>query len=262
MILSRRVSMDGIQLDSLDYRIIISGFEEDVPGETRNALDIYGRIGSRQTFEHINSKKVTVKFLLNVRKGNFAERNEILEKITKWARYGAVLKSSTRPDRQIRVRCTALPKPSDPRKWTSEYTMTFEAREKPYWENTSVVKATGQVKANGSVSLDLDGNLQNRVVIEAKNMSGAVINNMTLECGDDSISFTNLGLAADETLKIGYSDEDVQSIRIINVSGTGRSVMDKRTGSDDLRAEPGSVTVSYSAQRAIQLTATCRGRYA
>lgn len=262
MILSRRVTMDGIQLDSLDSRIIISGIEEDVPGETRNALDIYGRIGSRQTFEHINSKRVTVKFLLKVRKGNFADRNEILEKITKWARYGSELRSSTRPGRKIRVRCTAIPKPTDPRNWTSEYSMTFEAREKPYWENTTIVKATGTTRSSGSVTLELDGNLDNRVTIEARNMSGAVINNMTLECGEDSISFTGLGLAAEETLKIGYSNEDVQSIRITGADGKSRSVMDKRTGSDDLRAEPGSVTVSYTAQRAIQLTAACTGRYA
>ena len=262
MILSRRIRLDGVHLDSIDDKIIISGFEEEVPEETRSVIDMIGRVGSQLVNEHMSKKKVTVKFLLKVRKNNFQERNEILEKITGWARNGRVMLSSTRPGRMLLVHCTQGPKPTDPRNWTSEYTMNFEAMERPFWENTTLASIKSGTKAKGDVTLEVDGNLPNAISIQAKNMSGAVINKMKFTCGSYSMSFASLALAANETLVIDYTQELIQRIRVLQTNGSYRSVMDKRTGSDDLRTNPGTVKVSFDCERAIQLTASCYGRYA
>ena len=82
MILSRRVSLDGVQLDSLDNNIIISGFEEDPEDETINTLEMSGRTGSIPVSRHVREKKITVKFHLKNRKTDYGGRNEVLEKIT------------------------------------------------------------------------------------------------------------------------------------------------------------------------------------
>ena len=68
MILSRRVSLDDVHLDSLDNRIIISGFEEDPADETFRSVSVYP-FGSRITDHHLDKMKITVKFQLRVRKG-------------------------------------------------------------------------------------------------------------------------------------------------------------------------------------------------
>lgn len=261
MILSRRVSLDGVQLDSLDNNIIISGFEEDPEDETINTLEMTGRTGSLPVSRHVREKKITVKFHLRNRKTDYNGRNEVLEKITGWAAYGKIMKSTTRPDRKIQVTCTKKPKPTDPRNWTGEYSMTFTAYEKPFWENTTPASAVSDVKASGSVVLEVDGNRDNQIRIDAKNMSGAMINKVNLGCGNYSMAFTELALAANETLVIDYDSQLTQRIRILQTDGKYRSVMDKRTGSDDLKADPGKVTVTFDCDRAIRLTATAAGRY-
>lgn len=261
MILSRRVSLDGVQLDSLDDSIIISGVEEDPEKETTNTLEMTGRTGSRVVSSHVGEKKITVKFHLRNRKTDFGGRSEILEKITGWATYGKSLKSTTRPDRKIQVKCTQKPKQIDPRNWTGEYTIVFTAYEKPFWENVTAATAISDVKASGSVVLEVDGNRDNEIRIDAKNMSGAMINKVNLGCGKYSMAFTGLALAANETLVIDYDSTLTQRIRILQTDGKYRSVMDKRTGSDDLKADPGKVTVTFECDRAIRLTATAAGRY-
>ena len=155
MILSRRVSLDEVQLDSLDNRIIISGFEEDPADETFRSVSVYP-FGSRITDHHLDKKKITIKFQLRVRKGSFSDRNEILEKIEQWANTKTVLKSSTRPNRQISVNCTQKPGRSDPRKWTNEYQMTFEATGVPVWEATTATTKTLTQGSTGSDTITMN----------------------------------------------------------------------------------------------------------
>lgn len=89
-------------------------------------------------------------------------------------------------------------------------------------------------------------------------MSGANIASATVTVAGRSMTFADLGLGANETLRISHDARGVLSIKIGN-----RSVMAKRTetSADDLYADPGANGFSFSAQRACRLTVSCRGRF-
>ena len=258
MILSRRISLDGVQLDSLDERIIISGFTEDSADETFRSVDRYP-FGSRITNQHLNKKKMTVKFQLKVRKGNFADRNEILEKIAKWARFGKVVKSSTRPNRQISVKCTQQPQRVDPRNWTGEYELNFEATGKPYWESTDTVSVTLAQGSSGEGLITITGNMETCGEATIQNKSGGTINTLELTVGAYTMSFTNLGLANNAYLTIDH--EEIRDIEVLRVRDGETSKMANKAGDDEFILTPGNNAISFSAGGAVSVTVSARGRY-
>ena len=258
MILSRRISLDDVQLDSLDDRIIISGFEEDPVDETFRTVDRYP-CGSRITNQHISKKKITLKFLIKVKKGGFAARNEILEKITKWARYGHVMKSNTRPNRQIRVKCTQVQKISDPRNWTSEYQMTFEAMEKPYWEDTTATTKTLTQDDEGSDTITVPGNADTLAEATIQNKSGDTIGTLELTINGYTMSFADLGLVNNGYLTIDHTIVNEKEVLRIRIGNTSK--MACMSGDDEFILTPGENAISYSAEGDVIVSVSAKGRY-
>lgn len=259
MILSRRVSLNDVQLDSLDERIIISGFEEDEPNESFRTAELYFTAGSRVTNRHLGQKKITVKFLLKVKKANFAARNEILEKITGWANGGGTLKSTSRPERQISVTSTKKPRISDPRKWDSEYQIIFEAIEKPYWENTTEESQTLAQESEGGGTITMDGNTWATADALIQNKSGGTINTLSLTVNGYTMSFTDLGLANNAYLTIDHTDVKGNAVLRVRIGETSK--LANKTGDDEFILVPGDNTISYSADGDVIVTVSARGRY-
>ena len=79
MILKHRVSLGGVQLDSLDERILIQGIDEMSPKETISAVSLMGGQGQRTTGRHRDSVEVRVRFTLMIRKRDMAEREALLD---------------------------------------------------------------------------------------------------------------------------------------------------------------------------------------
>lgn len=258
MILSRRISLDDVQLDSLDDRIIISGFEEDPVDETFRTVDRYP-CGSRITNQHISKKKITLKFLIKVKKGSFSARNEILEKITKWARYGHVMKSTTRPNRQIRVKCTQVQKISDPRNWTSEYQMTFEAMEKPYWEDTTATTKTLTQDDEGSDTITVPGSADTLAEATIQNKSGDTIGTLELTINGYTMSFADLGLTNNGYLTIDHTIVNEKEVLRIRIGNTSK--MACMSGDDEFILTPGENAISYSAEGDVIVSVSAKGRY-
>ena len=157
-----------------------------------------------------------------------------------------------------------MPDAGDAWDWTREYSILFRAYEIPCWENnTAITAATGPVTA-GSVNIEVPGSLQTVANVTLKNESGATINTATVTAGSSGMSFSALGIAADESLVIDHTAAGYLRIRILSAEGNYRSVLEKRSESsaDDLAISPGSVEISFTAQRACQMTASVRGRFA
>ena len=258
MILSRRISLDEVQLDSLDERIIISGFEEDPVDESFRTVDRYP-CGSRITNQHISKKKVMVKFQIKVRKGNFTDRNEILEKVSKWARYGHILKSTTRPNRQIRVKCTQMQKVSDPRNWLSEYQLTFEAMEKPYWENTTATTKTLTQDDEGTSTITVPGNTETLAEVSIQNKSGSELNTLELTINGYTMSFSNLGIGNNGYLTIDHTV--IKEVEVLRIESDGTTKMANMSGDDEFILVPGVNAISYSAGGDVIVTVSAKGRY-
>lgn len=261
MQLAHRVSLGGVQLDEIDDRINIKSVEEAAGKETLSAVSAALGCGQRITQWRRDTLEVTVKFSMLIDSDDMEGRSELLEKINAWAISGGYLRVNYKKNRRLYVVCAQAPGAGDQWEWTSVYSITFRAYAIPYWEeNTEITGATG-TGSSGSVKLEVNGSVETQVRISLANMSGATINNVTINAAGKVMVFTSLGLAGGETLTIDRAIIGNQLIQRIRIGS--RSVLKKRTtdSADSLTVSPGVRTISFSADRACKMTAGVRGRF-
>ena len=262
MRLKHRVALNGAQLDELDERVLVLGVTE---GAARLNITTANRFGGglRVASEVRDALDVSVRFGIRLRSSanELVQRSEIFEKVTAWAMGGGWLTSNIRPDRRIYVRCAQLPAAGDQAEWASEYTITFRAYGVPWWQGTNPTNFTTSTTKGSSKMLEIAGTADSVLEFSLQNTSGAEMSTFTISAGAYSFAFSGLGLMPGETLEVDHDPEGLLRIRIQGTGGAWRSAMDKRTGSDELRVQPGSVVVQWAAQRVGLLTVRCYGRY-
>lgn len=253
MILSRRVSLGGVQLDSLDNSIVIKSVDPGVPHESVNAVNRMGGFGQRMTRHHWETLEVSVKFAIDLPKTQMIARRAVFDKIIKWAIGGGWLTTNQMNGKRMYAEKAVIPSGGDMREWMSEYTIIFRAYGVPFWQDAT---ATADV----SGVLTVPGILRTVCDAEIANGGSSTIDSLTVTAGNSTMEFSELGLAAGETLKIGHGNDGVLWLRIYS-NNTYRSVLDKRTGgsADDLYVDPGVRSVSASSGTA---SFSCYGRYA
>lgn len=268
MQLSRRVALDGVQLDEQHAQIAIQSIQSLAPkGNAGSAAARYGWSGSRRTGGHRESMDVVVGFSIILKKGMAEEREAALEAVNAWtgiARSGAWLTTNMKPGRRIRVYLeepAAMGDPrSDPQKTMS---IRFRAYGVPNWQDTEPRSVTLAGGNTGSGSLEVGGNAPTCAEIRMQNISGQTMNWAEATVGTRRIRTEDVGLGAGETLIIDHDAEGLIRIRIENGYGVSRSVMHKRTAesADDYWVNPGMAAVSFRSERACLVTALARGRY-
>lgn len=266
MRLKRRVSLEGVQLDSLDSRILITGVEEAAGRDNVTGIAYGYGSGQRVTVNRRDTLDVTVRFTLAVKPGDMSERSELLERIAAWAAPGGVLKLNYRPDRRLRVLCAQLPAGGDKHKFDSEYTIVFRAFTVPYWQNDTALEVKPSKEGtNRTVSMDVPGTVATPAAVTITNKSGAVINTITVTAGDSVMKFTGLALAANEKLVIDHvNNGEAFYLRIRKGGSTMVSAMANRStdSANDLWCGPGKVSFNVTAQRAVTYVVSVRGRFA
>lgn len=273
MILSRRVALDGRQMDQIDERVVIRGIEFGAGRDQVSAEALYGGTGSRVTSRHRDSLDITVRFALRLKRGDENARARLLEQVNGWAGDGGWLTTNLKADRKIRVICVSLPGDGEIRNWTQEYAIVFRAFGVPWWqEETGTSVSVSGGNATLTAYLVVNGYVPAPIDIEYRNAGNGAVTDLTVGIGPDTshpesrIILTGLGLAVGETLVIDHPDEGDKSwlrIRIRSTAGVYRSALDKRTGasSDDLQAGPGRKTVWITKTYSGTLTAACHGRF-
>ena len=259
MILKRRVSLGGVQLDSLDERILITGIDEGAGKESITAVNNAAGTGQRVTAMRRDTLDVTVKFALNIKNDDMAARSELLEAVNTWAAPGGFLRLGHRPGRRLQVLLAQAPGAGDMFAWTNEYSLTFRAYSVPYWEDNTAVTVTSGTKSSDSMALIVPGNAQTVADVTVTNKSGKTINSVTLSVGGKQMVFSNLAMGGSATLTIDHPRSAKLIYMRARVGST--SVLAKRTGADDFRISPGANTITFSAERAVQVTVNVRGRY-
>jgi hypothetical protein len=197
MILKRRVALNGVQLDSLDERIIISGIDEAAGKENITAVSSANANGQRVIRRRRDSLDVTVKFSLSIKNDNMQARSELLETINAWAAKGGELTVSHRPGRKLTVILAQAPGAGDQFSWANEFTMVFRAYAVPYWEDAAPASITSGTTNNGSMTIIVPGSADTVVNATIQNMSGMAINNVTLNIGGKSMTTTTCRREAD-----------------------------------------------------------------
>ena len=262
MILTRRVALNGIWLDELDERIVVTGIKPADADENISTTDAAAGYGSRITGRGRTMLDVivTFKLMINGRYGDgMLQASQLLERVNAWASNGGILTAAHKPDRRISVILAQAPGEDDLFQFgKKEYQITFRAYGVPYWEQETVRSVTfGGGSASGSNAIMVDGSAPTQVDVSLTNTSGMTINNATITVGGNTMYFENLGLGGGETLTIGHSDG------LIRIRIGSRSAMQMRTDSsaNDFRVNPGGNGVWFSAQRACRMTVSWRGRY-
>lgn len=265
MQLSRRVALDGVQLDSVDGRILIQSIETAAGREQISAVSLAGGAGSRVTGKHRDYVDIVVKFSINEKSYRPEARDEVLEKVNTWAAAGGWMTVNYKPDRKIRVIAEQLPGEGDIRNRGNSYAITFRAYGVPYWQEDTGTVVRIQNTQSVTRQVGLGGNQDAPAEFSFQNTSGSAVNTLSISCGGHSIAFSGLGLASGETLEIDHEDDGercLQRIRIRSTGGTYRSAMDKRSGSDEIMMKPGVNNVSISAGGTGTIIIRCAGRFA
>lgn len=266
MILSRRVALNGNQLDQVDSRIVIRGIDIAAGKEAISAEAVYGGAGSWVTSRHRDSLDITVRFAIRLKKGSESLRSRILEDVNSWAAGGGWLTVSSKEARQICVIAASLPGDADARDWTREYAIIFRAYGVPYWQETEGYVLRSVLTNSGSWVMIADGNTDTVVDVSYQNGSGSTINQVDISCGGSTFQLVGLGLQNGESLEISHPDDGAHSWLEIQIKSTGgvyRSAMGARTigSSDDLKVSPGRNTLSVAAAGRGSVQATVRGRF-
>ena len=264
MILKRRVALNGVWLDQVDSRIVISSVEPADGKDNISAVDAAAGYGQRITGNRRSTVDMVVKFriLEHGHSGSGQQaRAEVLEKINAWAAAGGELTVDYKPGRRLNVILAQAPGEGSLWDYTKEFTITFRAYAIPYWEDAVASGTSFNAAAGtGSRSIIIEGSAKTQCDVSVANTSGQTMNTCSLSVGGQGMSFTGLGLASGETLVIDHVDGLVR-IRIRGTGGAYRSAMAMRTGADDYMVTPGTVACGYTLEKAGRITVGWRARY-
>jgi hypothetical protein len=259
MILRRRVALGGVQLDELDERIVISGIEEGTGAVSVSSVETVNADGKRVTRKKRDSLDVAVKFLMNIRKDEMAERALLLEKINGWAANGGNLTVGHRPDRRLVVFLNRAPGGGEMYNWTDEFELGFQAMSVPYWEDAVATSVSSGVTTGGTLWLDVPGNTKTVVDVDIQNMSGTNNRNVWVNVAGQEIRISGTPIAAGRTIRIAHPNDGMETY--LKITDGVRSLLAFRTGADDLVVSPGSNWITFGADRAVKVTVSVRGRY-
>lgn len=126
-----QVWLDGKSLNDIDPAVRVIDIREHAPASRLEALPRAMGDGMHVTRHSRDALSVTVSFV--IREYQPTLRKTIMQKIRAWAQ-GHVLQISDRPGQRLTVKADQLPSLGSALKWTDTCSVTFTARDMPYWE--------------------------------------------------------------------------------------------------------------------------------
>lgn len=256
MILRHRVALDGVELDSLDQRILVTKVEEAAGKETYTGVNVW-TAGQRITADRRDTLDVVVRFAIMLRAGEMAERAAVFDKIVAWSHGLHSLSVNYRPGRILRVRCTQLPAMGSPADWANDFSITFRAYEVPFWQDAAETRINLGKVTSATQSINLACTERTPLCLYVTNSSGSVNGTLTISANGNSITFTDMNIAAGQKFSFGYNDGIQYAKR------GSESILGSRqsTSADDIWLNPGANTISYSATRRMDVVVGYTGRW-
>lgn len=256
MILRHRAALNGVQLETLDPRILVTGISELAPSMNVNTTPRWG-MGTNLTKNVPASLDVQVKFSIRIKKQDQAGRAEVFSMVNGWAAGGGYLTVSHREGKRIRVSCNGITAFDDPVKWTTEYTITFRAYEAPYWEDA---REWSDTFTGSSIAARViaRGNLPTVADMYIRNDGSSSISSLTITANGKTMAFSSLSLAAGHTLAIEHDEHG-----FLTIKDGSTSKMSARTLSsvDDIELVPGPNEITVSSSRQMTVEVRHRGRW-
>lgn len=258
MILSHRVQLNAIDLDSVSGAILVQGIEESAGKEQITTANRAEHAGQRVTSRRRDSLDVTVRFSINIKKWEMMRRSSVFEAVCAWAAPGGWLTLNYRPERRLRVVCAQFPAAGDQWNWTNIYTIVFRAYGVPYWQDCVPRHLVSDV-STGSTAREIYVHGSAETVLDAAYRCSGTCSRFSLAAGSSRITLEGLSMHAGQTLALDHTEDGLLRIRV-----DGASVLDKRAAesSDDLYVLPGRAALTMTADGPGTLAVQCTGRYA
>lgn len=259
MILSRRVALNGQNLDEIYGRIVIRSIEFEAPKEDIQTIGKMGGFGQRITSHRYETLDVVVKWAMDVPKTDLIMRRRIYDDVGRWAMQTGWLTVNFMPERRLWVDKTEISPAGDFRDWTGEYTITFRAYSVPFWQDAFPYQITKTSYSGGNLSLPVPGVFRTVAELEFKNTSGSTLDTFSVTAGGHTISLSGLGCGNNSTLKIHHGTDGLLRIQ---VDSTSKYNNRSASSADDLYVDPGTAAVSITTERSGNLKLWVYGRYA
>ena len=247
------VSLNNEALSSIHPNIYVSDISYTPASIKTESYTVAKRDGARINRRYIDKASVTVQFMVRIY--NPIERQEVCSRIIRWARDGGNLRTSDRYEQTLQCTCDNFPAIASSHQWTDTLSLTFTAYEKPYWEsiNTSSITLNG---TTGSGNLFVPGDAFGAYVSVTVH-ANAALTSAVLTVEGRTLSLTGLNVASGKDINITYTDQMIQRIMVDSTS-----LLDKRTGADDLIAECGKInTFSFETSASANVTFNAKGAW-
>jgi hypothetical protein len=256
MILSRQVALNGQSLDGVHPAIVIQSVD---PGAAAENVQVAARMtgfGARITGNSWPQREVKVRYGIDIPKKDLEARRAVYESVCAWARQKGWMTANFMPYKRLYVDKTVISSMGDPREWTNEFELTFQAYNVPFWQDEIPEIAQYTSVSSGAKAIRVKGNAPGVLDVSFKNTSGSSCANVAFTVGNNTLTFTGINLANNDTLEITHGTDGL--LRAYVGTTSKYSLM---TGGDDLYVEPGNRTLTLSASAAGTLTITSYGRY-
>lgn len=244
--------MNGIALSSIDPSICVLDIRPSAPKPVYSTYNLTYKDGA--VIENAYYEKTSVEVEFEIHEYSVIRRQNICQKIQKWAKRG-IFTASNRPDQRLKnCVCESFPV-AESKSWTKSLTMTLSAYNPPYWEelNPTTVTLTG---TDSSANVYVPGNAD-KAYVSADVTISSFVTSIRFTVGDTTIVLTGLSNEEGDHIRVGYDDDGYMYIRLNNTS-----IIEKRheSSDDDLIVECGKInTFSIASSASVSVTYTVRG---
>lgn len=251
MISRYQAALNGVALSSLHESLYIHDIEYEAPNIQTKITRIANQDGAFPTDRYQEKSTVRISFELPIY--DIADRQEACQAVVKWARNGGILTTNDRPGQRLRVICAQVPVITSALKWTELLSVVFESYA-PYWEEVTPATLT-LTGAEASGTLNIPGNI-GMAKVDAVITPSASISSVTVYA--DNSYLTISGITGSGVITI---DHDAHGF--LRIEQNDVSLLDKRTGSDDLIAESGGYNgFAVDASASVTVVFSVRGLWA
>ena len=257
MISRYEATLNGVALSSINADILVLDINYEPPRMRYDSISVAKRFGSRIYRKHIVSVSVSISFEIHTY--DTQERQAICNAVAAWAKRGGVLETNDRDGQELVCVCTELPVIGSARNWTDPITMTFTAYEFPYWQEKEAVTLELSGTESGD-SLQVPGNIDGAFVEVEIAVTGSLstLSTISLTVNGKTLTLSDLSVASGQDIVISYDQQGIQSIKAGNTS-----LLDKRTGADDLLVNCGEVnSFAFVADESVRVTFSVKGAWA
>ena len=245
--------LNDVALSSLDTSIYITDIAYSVVTPQINTVRLSGRNGAYSSGNYVQENRIAQSLM--VRQYSTQNRQTVIGAIIAWASKPGWLKTSDRANQKIYVKCSKYPAVTSALRWTDVLSLEFVAYDYPFWVDEIPNKET--ITSGNECDVFVPGAYPTDV--EAVITPSATITSLHIECGDTFLELSGISVPANQTITISYTDDH----HILSIESNEVSLLNKRTpeSSDDLVLNPGTNTVSFTANASATCTLIIKGVY-